>query len=183
MITGAQPSPTKPQPVALSVAAANHSTLLSVTNKLEGTGVEGKLSVPTGPAQSVEPPTLAAPLGSTAVTPAASSTQHQQSQVQQPAPPQVQQPSPPIQQQLQPAPSHQQQQSPSTPQQTSPQQQHVQSSAPPQQQVPLLPTQQEHFKPASGLADTTKPRTEAPKPEFKVATPPRNSKRKRETKV
>jgi hypothetical protein len=47
----------------------------------------------------------------------------------------------------------------------------------------LLPTQQEHFKPASGLADTTKPRTEAPKPEFKVATPPRNSKRKRETKV
>jgi hypothetical protein len=47
----------------------------------------------------------------------------------------------------------------------------------------LLSTQQEHYKPASGLADTAKPRTEAPKPEFKVATPPRNSKRKRETKV
>lgn len=32
------------------------------------------------------------------------------------------------------------------------------------------------------MADTNKPRTEAPKPEFKVATPPRNSKRKREVK-
>jgi hypothetical protein len=41
---------------------------------------------------------------------------------------------------------------------------------------------QEH-KPASVLADAAKPRTEAPKPEFKVATPPRNSKRKREAKV
>jgi hypothetical protein len=47
----------------------------------------------------------------------------------------------------------------------------------------LLPAQQEHYKPASGLADAAKLRTEAPKPEFKVATPPRNSKRKRETKV
>jgi hypothetical protein len=42
---------------------------------------------------------------------------------------------------------------------------------------------QQELKPASVLADAAKPRTEAPKPEFKVATPPRNSKRIREAKV
>jgi outer membrane biosynthesis protein TonB len=176
MIIGAQASPTKPQPTPLLTAAANHSALLSVANKLEVMGAEGKLSLSTGPAQSVEPPTLSAPLGSTAITPAPS-TQHQQPQQSQ-----HQQPAPPLPPQQQPAPpQQQQQQSPlaSQPQQTSPQQQ--QQSVQPQQ--PLQPTQQEQLKPASGVADTTKPRTEAPKPEFKVATPPRNSKRKRETKV
>lgn len=170
MTAGAQASPGKSQPAVASTFATNHSAL-SVMNKLEGTGVEGKPSVPTGPAQSAEPPPPTAPPGSTAVPPTQFSTQHQQPQQSQ-----LQQLSPVQQQQTQP---QQQQQSP--PQQPSPQQQPL-PPTPPQQQVPVLPVQQE-LKPASVLADAAKPRTEAPKPEFKVATPPRNSKRIREAKV
>ncbi|XP_069702520.1 uncharacterized protein [Periplaneta americana] len=228
VVSGTQPSPMKPQSAPVSAAATNHSTLLSVTNKLEGTAVEVKTSVATSAAQSAEPPPPTVPPAPTTVPPAPASIQQQpQLQQQQPPTPQQQhqpqlppppQPQPLPQQQTPPAlpqqqtqqqqqqqPPQQQQQPQQAPpppaaaaapavlaQTTAPQQQQQQpqqqpvppASLPPQQQqqAPVLAPQQEPapVKPTLSLAD--KPRTDAVKPEFKVATPPRNSKRKREVK-
>ncbi|PSN40907.1 hypothetical protein C0J52_12457 [Blattella germanica] len=114
---------------------------------------------PLPPQQQAAPPPQAPPVQKPAPAPAPPAPQPQQA-TPQPAP------QPPA-----PAPAPPQQQTPP-------------AAAPAQPQPPAVtpPSQEAPAKPAVSAPEPTKTRTEAPKPEFKVATPPRNSKRKREVK-